>query len=363
MQSLEERLKEHARRLGFDKAGIAAATPPETYGVFRDWLADGYAGEMRYLRRHAEARRHPGSILPTVRSVVVVAKNYKPADDDPPPTGLTGRVARYARGVDYHQWIWRQLDPLLEWIQAELPGTTGRGVADTAPLLERDFARRAGLGWFGKNTLLLDETLGSYFLLGALLLDCELLPDPPYLAEHCGTCTACLDACPTAAFPAAGRLDARRCISYLTIELRSPVPEELRPGMGDWLFGCDACQEVCPWNRRAPAGEPAFQQAIPGGRLDLVELLDMSPEEYRRRFKQTALWRPRWAAMRRNAAIALGNLGDPAARPALERAAADRDPVVAEAARWALNRFPSVSPPTIAAPRPPAAPRSACAGG
>src|SRR5258708_23729442 len=168
-------------------------------------------------------------------------------------------MARYAAGPDYHSVLWEKLDRLLEWLQREVPDCNGRGVVDSAPLLERDFARRAGLGWFGKNTMLISKKHGSFFCLGALLVDIELQPHPSPESSHCGTCTACLDACPTQAFPAPGWLDARRCISYLTIELRGSIPEELRRPMGDWLFGCDVCQEVCPWNRKAPPGrEPAL---------------------------------------------------------------------------------------------------------
>src|SRR5262249_41711792 len=171
-----------------------------------------------------------------------------------------GKVARYAQGADYHDVLRARLNELLAWVQREQPGCAGRGVGGTAPLLGRAFARRAGLGWFGKNTMLLNKRLGSYFFLGALLLDLELRPDAPHEAQHCGTCTACLDACPTAAFVAPGQLDARRCLSYLTIELKGPCPEEHRADLRDWLFGCDICQEVCPWNRKAPAGtEPALQ--------------------------------------------------------------------------------------------------------
>jgi len=322
---------------------------------------------MRYLDRQAKARRHPEAVFGPVRSLVVVGMNYKPADAPagavgvpcfrrpadpdaykasvggesmPPNLPLTGKIARYARGADYHELLWRRLDDLLAYVQEQVPACQGRGVVDTAPLLERDFARRAGLGWFGKNTMLLHKHLGSYFVLGALLLDLALRPDPPHSAQHCGTCTACLDACPTGAFTGPWNLDARRCISYLTIELRGPIPAELREPMGDWVFGCDVCQEVCPWNRKAPAAaQPAFQEVHPSGRIELVELLEMREEEFRRRFRHSPLWRPRWSGMRRNAALALGNLGDPEALPALERAASEADEVVREAARWALSRL------------------------
>jgi epoxyqueuosine reductase len=341
MLPLEDRIKDEARKLGFELVGIAAATAAETFPAYREWLEQGFAGEMHYLDRQAEARQHPQAVFGPVSSLVVVGMNYNPpvpqAECVPP---LTGKVARYARGLDYHELLWRRLDDLLAFVQKQVPRCQGRGVVDTAPLLERDFARRAGLGWFGKNTMLLHKHLGSYFVLGALLLDVALRPDPPHTSQHCGTCTACLEACPTNAFTGPGSLDARRCISYLTIELRGPIPQELREPMGDWVFGCDICQEVCPWNRKAPAAiEPAWQSSLPSGRIELVALLDMSEEEFRRRFRHSPLWRPRWRGMRGNAAIALGNLGDSAALPALERAACDPDDVVSEAARWALSRL------------------------
>jgi epoxyqueuosine reductase len=341
MPDLEYRIKQKAHLLGFELAGITTATDTETFSAYQEWLQQGMAGEMHYLERHSDARRNPSAVFGPVRSLVVVGMNYKPADAEstgPPP--ITGKIARYARGIDYHELLWHRLDQLLAWLQELVPGCKGRGVVDTAPLLERDFARRAGLGWFGKNTMLLNKHLGSYFFLGALLLDIDLAPDPPHDAQHCGTCTACLDACPTDAFTGPGKLDARRCISYLTIELRTTIPEDLRAPMGDWVFGCDICQEVCPWNRKAPAaGEPALQTLLPSGRIDLVALLDMTKEEFRSRFRHSPLWRPRWSGMRRNAAIALGNLGDPAALPALERAANDSDDVVRDAAQWALSRL------------------------
>jgi epoxyqueuosine reductase len=213
-------------------------------------------------------------------------------------------------------------------------------VVDTAPLLERDFARRAGLGWFGKNTMLIHKRLGSYFFLGAILLDLELRPDPPHTASHCGSCTACLDACPTGAFPAPGVLDARLCISYLTIELKEAIPAQLRPQLGDWLFGCDVCQEVCPWNRKAPvADEPEFLPRADWAAFDPVELLGLSETEFRQRFRGTALFRTKRRGLLRNAALVLGNRGDPAALPALRRALEDPEPLVREAAGWAIGRI------------------------
>jgi epoxyqueuosine reductase len=340
MLTLEARLKQQAHALGFELAGIAAATPADSFDRLRAWLDQGYAGEMHYLPRRANAYQHPGAILADVRSVVMVAMNYNPPNGDSNRSKTEGRVARYARGADYHHVLWERLNQLLGWVQGEVPGTRGRGVVDTAPLLERDFARRAGLGWFGKNTMLLNKRLGSYFFLGALLLDLELHPDLPHETSHCGTCTACLDACPTNAFTGPGVLDARRCISYLTIELRGPVPEELREGVGDWVFGCDVCQEVCPWNRKSPlTNEPAFQARPDLEPVDLIELLGLSINEFRQRFRGTALMRAGRRGLVRNAALVLGNLGDPAALPALRESLNDSEPLIRDAAQWAIDRI------------------------
>ena len=370
MTSLESGIKEQAHALGFELVGIAPATPADGFDRMREWLDQGYAGEMNYMHRQADARRHPESILPEVRSVVMVGMNYKPvASGQCPgvqnedretrrqgdkeketahpfslspclPVSSSGLVARYARGEDYHHVLWKKLNRLLEWIQGEVPGCTGRGVVDTAPLLERDFARRAGLGWFGKNTMLLDKRLGSYFFLGGLLLDVPLQTDRPHESSHCGTCTACLDACPTQAFTEPGVLDSRRCISYLTIELHGPIPENLREPMGDWLFGCDICQEVCPWNRKSPPGlEPALQARPDLTSIDLLQLLTLSEEQFRHRFRGTALMRTKRQGLLRNAAIVLGNQGNPSALPTLRKALADSDPVIQEAAQWAIEKI------------------------
>jgi epoxyqueuosine reductase len=343
MASLEARLKQQAHELGFELVGIAAATPADGFDRMRNWLDQGFAGQMDYMHRQAEARRHPSSILAEVRSIVMVGLNYKPLEkgESESKNGPgTGRVARYARGEDYHDVLRHRLNRLLAWLQHQAPGCRGRGIVDTAPLLERDFARRAGLGWFGKNTMLLNKKLGSYFFLGALLLDLELQPDNTGETDHCGTCTACLDTCPTGAFVGPNLLDARRCISYLTIELKGAIDTRLREQIGDWVFGCDICQEVCPWNRKAPASkEPAFKPRPDLEPLDLIEVLSLSETEFGRRFQGTALTRAKRHGLLRNAAIALGNSGDPAGIPALERALGDPEPLVREAAQWAIERI------------------------
>lgn len=339
MATVEDRLKEHARELGFELAGIAPACTADGFDSLREWLDRGYSGEMTYMKRHIEARRHPSSILPDVRSVVMVAMSYKP-DTHTSTSRQLARISSYAQGADYHGVLRQRLKSLLSWLQEKSPGCRGRAVIDTAPLLERDFARRAGLGWIGKNTMLIHKRLGSFLFLGALLIDVKLAPDAAHEAAHCGTCTACLDACPTEAFVAPGVLDARRCISYLTIELRGSIPESLREPMGDWLFGCDICQDVCPWNRKAPPGrESLFQSRHDLAALDLNELLGLSEEEFCRRFRGTAMMRPGRMGLLRNAAIVLGNIGGPAALPALEKAAVVDNPVLQEAAAWAIMRI------------------------
>lgn len=334
MSSLESRLKSEAHSRGFALAGIAPATEADGFPKFTEWLDRGFAGEMGYLHEHREHRRHPGSILENVRSVMMLGLEYH---HEPKIENPKSKVASYAQGPEYHRFIWDRMNDLAAWLEAEAPGSRAHAVADTAPLLERDFARRAGLGWIGKNTLLIHPGRGSFFFLGAVLTDLELQPDAPFAGSHCGTCTACLDACPTQAFPQPHVLDATKCISYLTIELRSPIPEELREPMGNWLWGCDVCQDVCPWNRKPP-GAVEFPHDASLESLDPVELLQMDTAAFRKRFKKTSLWRNRRPGLLRNAAIVLGNTGDATALPAL-RAALKDDPLVAEAAGWAIARI------------------------
>jgi epoxyqueuosine reductase len=343
------------------------AVAPGDYGHFRRWLDLGHAGPLEYLHSQEAARAHPGSILEGVRSVVMVAQVYghRAPEGEAGPT--RGRVARYARGGDYHELLWRRLEALLGWLEGEAPGVRGRAVADSAPLLERDFARLAGLGWIGKNTLLLSRRLGSFTVLGALLIDLDLEPDAPAAVDHCGTCTRCLDACPTGAFVGPYELDARRCISTWTIEHRGPLPDESAANLHGWVFGCDICQEVCPWNRKAPeAREPALLPRPEWTDPDLIALLEADPEALRRALKGTALARAKRAGLVRNAAYVLGTRRVAAAVPALSRLRDDADPAVRAAAAWALARIEAGPVPvTRAGPNsgaPPAAPAAAPPG-
>lgn len=339
--ALSTAIKDEARRLGFNLAGIAPAVTPTGIHEFVDWLDGGYAGAMHYLERRREAYEHPDHVLPNVRSVVMLGLNYKSAESQHVPA-THARISRYAWGDgDYHDLIRGKLKQLAQFVHAQRPDCRTRGVVDTAPLLERDFARLAGLGWFGKNTMLINKSTGSLLFLAGLLLDMELAYDAPHETAHCGTCTRCLDACPTDAFVRPYVLDARRCISYLTIELRdAPIPAELREPMGQWLFGCDVCQDVCPWNRKAPATkEPTFQPRSDLAPVDAVELLGLSENEFRDRIGKTPLARPGRTGILRNAAIVLGNAGVRRAVPALIRALNDPEPLIRGAAAWALGRL------------------------
>jgi epoxyqueuosine reductase len=340
--SITRQIKDCARDLGFDLVGVTPAVTPEGVTHLREWLQRGYAGEMGYMQLHAAAREHPRNVLEGVRSLIVVAMNYRTAEPTAPGP-LEGRVSRYAWGEDYHRIMRQRLKQLGDFLRNELPGCRTRAVVDTAPLLERDFARLAGIGWVGKNTVLINKRLGSWLFLGALLTDVELDYDQPHAADHCGTCTRCLDACPTHAFVGPHRLDSRLCISYLTIELRGPIPKELRSGVGDWLFGCDVCQEVCPWNRKAPSCDiQDYKARNGGGNMDLVRLLEMDDESLRGTMAGTPLTRAGLSGLRRNAAVLLGNSGNPAALPVLERLLLHDDDTVCEAARWAIDKLRSV---------------------
>ncbi len=338
--TLANRLKAQAYGIGFDLAGIAKLGPVETSAAFEDWIAKGYAGEMAYLPKGAEKRRDTRLPFPGAASALVVGLDYGGSSEP-------GPVARYARGDDYHEIMWRMLDSLHEWLEAETgKPVPGKSYVDTGPILERDLARRAGLGWFGKNTNLLNPERGSFFFIGSLLLSIDLEPDPPFEADRCGTCTRCLEACPTNALVEPGLLDANRCISYLTIEARGEIPADLRDQIGGLLYGCDICQDVCPWNVRfshdLDASSPLRAREIIGdkqARTLAREILAMSQEEFSRSFSKSPMKRAKFHGLKRNAAVVLGNVGTSDDVDVLAAASCDPEPLVREHSEWALTKL------------------------
>ena len=310
--AFKTRLKTRAAELGFAACGVTDARVPQSHARFQQWLAAGYGADMNWMARPdaVEKRSDLSQVLANAKSVICVALHYRTPDDETWDEREYGKVARYARGTDYHEIFPKRLRELLGWIQGEVP-CNGRVYSDTGPLLERDLAQRAGLGWIGKNSLLMSRELGSYFLLGEILLDIEIAPDAPHVAQFCGSCTKCLDACPTQAFEAPGVLNANKCISYQTIENRERAPVQLRDVMGDWLFGCDVCQEVCPWNAKSAragsgfSGEPELwrREEFP----NVLEWLLLPQSEFSRRLSKSPLKRPKRRGMKRNALNVLKN--------------------------------------------------------
>ena len=337
-ENLKEGIKVKASQLGFILAGVTTPEPPSHYSTFERWLAQGRYGTMGYLatERSRLRRADPREIMPECKSILVLATPYSP-----PSTGMQAneaRVASYAWGADYHDVLPERMKSLVQFIEEQAGSPVkNRWYTDTGPILERDLAQRAGIGWIGKNTCLIHPRHGSYFLLSEILLDLDLEPDSPFVTDDCGTCTRCIDACPTDCILPDRPIDATRCISYLTIELKEEIPVALRDKIGNWVFGCDICQMVCPWNRFAEEGDPAFGDDNPAEQL--TEELSISAQEFNQRFKGTPVKRAKRRGYLRNVAVALGNTGDMHALPVLQNALNDEEPLVREHAQWAIRKI------------------------
>jgi epoxyqueuosine reductase len=337
-EDLKDKIKDRARELGFFLAGVTTPEPPPHYSTFEHWLAQGRHGTMEYLatERSRLRRADPREILPECQSILVLATPYSPPL--PKSEGARAQVASYAWGADYHDILPARMKELVQFIEEQVGyPVKNRWYADTGPILERDLAQRAGIGWIGKNTCLIHPQHGSYFLLSEILLDLTLEPDPPFVTDHCGTCTRCIEACPTDCILPDRTIDATRCISYLTIELKDEIPVELRDKMGNWVFGCDICQMVCPWNRFAGEGDPAFGEDNPS--QPLIEEVSISAQEFNQRFKGTPVKRAKRRGYLRNVAVALGNTGNMQALPVLQNVLHDEEPLVQEHAQWAIERI------------------------
>ena len=328
---MKSAVRQRARELGFDDCRVTSAHALESASRFTQWLAEGRHGEMAYLERTAPKRVDPQQVLAGARSVITLAASYHD------PQAQSGRIARYARYRDYHDVLGERLKQLAEFVnKLGGEGTRSLWYVDTGPLLERELAQRAGLGFIGKHTNLISRQLGNWTLLSEIITTLDLEPDAPE-RNHCGSCTRCIAACPTAAITAPFQLDARRCISYLTIELKGSIPVELRPAIGDRIFGCDDCLEVCPWNRfaqQSPVRHFQRRESPP-----LTDYLSWDELKFREYFRGTPIFRIKRRRFLRNGCVVLGNIGDQSALPALERACHDAEPMVVEHAAWAIEQL------------------------
>jgi epoxyqueuosine reductase len=354
--TLTAELKAHARALGCDLVAVAPAESPPHAEQLDPWLAAGHAGEMAWLARNAAKRQSPSEAVPGARSIIVVGLHYRAAEPDPAVWNdpARGRISRYAQGDDYHDVVLPKLRALQAWLEQRVGrAQIGRSYVDTGPVLERPVGVAAGLGFQGKNTLLIHPRQGSWFFLGEILVDVALEYDEPAKAGGCGSCTRCQVACPTQAFVGPYVLDARRCISYLTIELKGPIPRELRPLMGNHIYGCDVCQEVCPWNIKfgrfasSDALKPRDDRVAPA----LLELLALDDEQFRERFRGSPIKRTKRRGLLRNVAVALGNWGDEQAVPVLKRALEDHEPLIRGHAAWALGQIGGMAAQEVLAAR------------
>jgi epoxyqueuosine reductase len=337
-EELKKEIIARARELGFDSCRVADCAVPPHADEFRNWLREGAAGEMNYMERGEEKRCDPQKVLAGARSVIVLALNYwQGGHSKAQGNGATGRIARYAWGDDYHELMRAKIDKIDNFLRQF--GGTQKSYADTGPILERDHAAQAGIGWHGKSTMLIDTRLGAWFFLGEILTTLKLPPDSPQ-HDRCGTCERCVTACPTGAITAPHRLDARRCISYLTIELKGAIPVGLRSLIGNRIFGCDDCLDACPWNRFAQASrETAFSARKATTDMLLRDYLELDGAEFRTLFRNSPIKRIKRGGFLRNVCVALGNVGGSADLPALRRAASDPDGLIAEHAIWAIARI------------------------
>lgn len=351
--SLKEKIVAEAERLGFNLVGVTRPDPPVHLEVYKRWLKAGMHGEMGYLssERARQRRADPGLLLPECRSILVLGIYHDisadpgrvPLDDENVGPNPKGHVSSYAWGDDYHDVIPSLLQQMVEFIEAQVgEPVPNRWYTDTGPILERDLAQRAGLGWIGKNTCLINPSKGSYFLLAELLLGINLEPDQPFTADYCGSCTRCLEACPTQCILPNRTIDARNCISYWTIELKGPIPIDQRPQIGNWIFGCDICQQVCPWNQRfaVPGDNTAFSRRTDVPQPDLLNELTLSPQEFNRKFRASPVKRAKRRGYLRNVCIALGNLKPVSAViPLKEVLLHEVEPLVRGHAAWALGEI------------------------
>ena len=335
---LTRQIRNQARQLGFDAVGCASAEAIAGQR-FDEWIERGYHGEMGYLARNRKKRLDPSEIVPNARSVLCLALNYRHDYELPYQSPECGVVSRYASGDDYHEVLKKRLQQLLSYIQQLSPGAQGRYYVDTGPVLDKHWASQSGLGWLGKHTNLLSREAGSWFFLGEILLDIELDYDQPGW-DFCGSCTRCIEACPTGAIVDEYLLDSRRCISYLSIELRNEIPEEFRQPMGNLVFGCDICQDVCPWNRKAPLSSLAeFAPREINRAPDLRRLSRLTQEDFSREYSKSPIKRTKWRGLMRNVAVAMGNSGDPDMLADLRRLAQCGDELVESHAEWAIEQI------------------------
>lgn len=345
MSTLTQRIQAHAHELGFELVGIIPAARSEMIARYRQWVKNGYAGEMHYLEKHLPLKTDVRQLLAEAKSVISLAMNYYTVD---PPKALAedperGQISRYAWGDDYHELIRKRLLKLVQFIkQAAETELKTRVCVDTAPVIEREYAQKAGIGWVGKNTNLIHWRSGSWYFLSEILVSVALESETPTLRGSCGTCTRCIEECPTDAIIEPNLLDSRLCISYLTIELKESIPKQLRPKMENLIFGCDICQEVCPWNSKAvPTPEPGFHPRDGNLAPKLLSLIGMTQQEFSRRFKGSPIKRAKRRGFLRNVLVAIGNWGDRRAVPALKDALADDEPLIRSHAAWALGRIGS----------------------